>query len=428
MIDPKLLRQDFDSVKQQLATRNAPPELDQWVALDSRRRTIIGEVEEMRSKKNRLGPEIAKAKKEGRDISALQQELKEGGEREKALDTELSKVEQQMLDIELVIPNLPHESVPVGRDEHANRIEKHWGEPKKFSFAPKPHWEIGEALGILDFERAAKLSGARFAIVRGVGARLERAIINFMLDRHRQRGYEEILPPLMVRRETMVGSGQLPKFVDQVFKTDEFEPQLFLIPTSEVVLCNLHSDEILEASELPLYYTSFTPCFRAEAGSHGRDVRGLIRLHQFNKVELVKLTSAETSFEELEKLTRDAESILEALELPYRRVTLSSGDMGIAAAKTFDLEVWLPGLDCYREISSCSNTTDYQARRTKTRYRSAAGEKPQFVHMLNGSGLAVGRTLVAILENYQQEDGSVLVPHALQPFMGGLERITAQSK
>lgn len=428
MIDPKLLRQEFDSVKQRLATRNAPPELDSWVELDSRRRTIIGEVEEMRSKKNRLGPEIAKAKKEGRDISALQQELKEGSEKERALDTELSAVEQQMLDIELIVPNLPHESVPIGKDEHANRIEKTWGEPRNFSFTPKPHWEIGEELGLLDFERAAKISGARFAIVRGIGARLERAIINFMLDRHREKGYTEILPPLMVRRETMVGSGQLPKFVDQVFKTSEIEPQLFLIPTSEVVLCNLHSDEIVDAAQLPINYTSFTPCFRAEAGSHGRDVRGLIRLHQFNKVELVKLTSAETSFDELEKLTRDAESILEALELPYRRVTLSSGDMGIAAAKTFDLEVWLPGLDCYREISSCSNTTDYQARRTKTRYRAAAGEKPQFVHMLNGSGLAVGRTLVAILENYQEHDGSLTIPQALRPYMGGLEQITAQTK
>ncbi len=423
MIDSKLLRQDFAGVKQQLATRGLPENFDAWSGLDERRRAILGEVEELRSRKNKLGPDIAKAKKEGRDVSALTNELKLSGEREKELDGELSAVEDALLQIELVVPNLPHESVPIGKDEHSNRLEKSWGEKRSFSFTPKPHWEIGEKLGILDFERAAKLSGARFVVMRGEGARLERALINFMLEQHRASGYEEIFPPLLVRRETMVGSGQLPKFEDQAFKTAEFDPRLYLIPTSEVALCNLHADEILEANELPKYYTSFTPCFRAEAGSHGRDVRGLIRLHQFNKVELVKITSAESSFEELEKLTRNAESILEALELPYQRVTLSSGDMGIAAAKTHDLEVWLPGQNAFREISSCSNTTDYQSRRTKTRYRSEAGAKPQFVHMLNGSGLAVGRTLVAVLENYQQEDGSVEIPAALRPFMGGATKI-----
>ena len=423
MIDSKLLRQDFAGIKQQLATRGLPENIDTWSALDERRRAILGEVEELRSRKNKLGPDIAKAKKEGRDVSALTSELKLSGEREKELDSELAGVEDSLLQIELVIPNLPHESVPIGKDEHANRLEKSWGEKRQFSFTPKPHWEIGEQLQILDFERAAKLSGARFVVMKGDGARLERALINFMLEQHRANGYEEIIPPLLVRRETMVGSGQLPKFEDQAFKTAEFDPRLYLIPTSEVALCNMHADEILEASELPKYYTSYTPCFRAEAGSHGRDVRGLIRLHQFNKVELVKITSAESSFEELEKLTRNAESILEALDLPYQRMTLSSGDMGIAAAKTHDLEVWLPGQNAFREISSCSNTTDYQSRRTKTRYRPEPGAKPQLAHMLNGSGLAVGRTLVAVLENYQCEDGSVDVPKALQPFMGGQTKI-----
>ncbi len=418
MIDSKLLRTDFAGVKKRLETRGIPANFDQWPVLDEKRRAALQTVEDMRSRKNKLGPEIAKAKKEGRDVSALTSELKQSGEREKELESEIQKVELELEGIELVTPNLPHESIPIAVGEDQNRQEKEWGTKPKFSFQPKPHWEVGEALGILDFERAAKLSGSRFAVVMGQGARLERALINFMLEHHRQRGYIEVLPPLLVRRETMVGSGQLPKFEDQAFKTAGFEPQLYLIPTSEVALCNLHADEILEKSQLPLYYTSYTPCFRAEAGSHGRDVRGLIRLHQFNKVELVKITDAETSFEELEKLTADAESILEALGLAYRRMTLCSGDMGIAAAKTYDLEVWLPGLDCYREISSCSNTTDYQSRRTKTRYRPEAGAKPQFAHMLNGSGLAVGRTLVAILENYQQADGSVIVPEVLRPYFG----------
>ena len=427
MIDSKLLRQDFESIKNALATRGLPANFGDWQELDERRRKLLQEVEEIRSKKNRLGPEIAKAKKENRDVSALTTELRLSGDREKEINAEIQTTESSLLEIEMVIPNIPHESVPVGMSEEQNRLEKESGKKPSFSFKPKPHWEIGEALGILDFERAAKLSGSRFAVLSGQGARLERALINFMLEHHRERGYIEIIPPLLVRRETMVGSGQLPKFEDQLFKTKDFDPQLYLIPTSEVALCNMHADEILEAGSLPIYYTSYTPCFRAEAGSHGRDVRGLIRLHQFNKVELVKITAAETSFEELDKLVRDAESILENLGLAYRRMTLSSGDMGIAAAKTYDLEVWLPGLDCYREISSCSNTTDYQARRTKTRYRAEPGAKPQFAHMLNGSGLAVGRTLVAILENYQQEDGSVVVPEVLRPFYGG-EIITPEKR
>ncbi len=418
MIDSKLLRQDFTATKERLKTRGLPENIDSWLMLDEKRRKLIQEVEEIRARKNRLGPEIAKAKKTGEDVSKLTNELKLTGERESQINQELISLEEEQLGIELLIPNLCHESVPVGTSEDQNRVEKEWGKKPSFDFEPKAHWDLGEALGIIDFERAVKLSGARFAVLKADGAKLERALINFMLEKHRANGYTEIMPPLLVRRETMVGSGQFPKFEDQAFKTADFEPQLVLIPTSEVALCNLHQDEILEAAQLPLYYTSFTPCFRAEAGSHGRDVRGLIRQHQFNKVELVKMTSAETSFEEHEKLTRDAEGILEALGLAYRRVTLCTGDTGIASAKTYDLEVWLPGQGMYREISSCSNTTDFQSRRTKTRYRPEANAKPQLVHMLNGSGLAVGRTLIAILENYQQKDGSIIIPEALRPFFG----------
>ena len=423
MIDPKLLRENFNNINERLATRAIPATLNNWPNLDTERRKVIGQLEEIRATKNRLGPEIAKAKKEGGDAAALLAGLKKSGEHEVELTNRLQQIESELLAIELIIPNLPHESVPIGKGESENRLEKEWGKKPTFSFTPKPHWEIGEELGILDFETAAKLSGARFSLYRGVGAKLERALINFMLDTHAKSGYVEILPPLMVREETMQGSGQLPKFELDLFKTGGFEPKLYLIPTSEVALVNLHIDEIIEADKLPLYYTAYTPCFRAEAGSHGRDVRGLIRLHQFNKVELVKITTPETSFEEHEKLTRNAESILEALGLCYRRMTLSSGDMGLCAAKTYDLEVWLPGQGCFREISSCSNTTDFQSRRTKTRYRDPSSGKPHLVHMLNGSGLAVGRTVVAILENYQQADGSVIIPEVLRPYLAGLDRI-----
>ncbi len=424
MIDPKLLRENFDGVKKRLETRAIPENFHLWPKLDERRRAVITEVEQIRAEKNRLGPEIAKAKKSGGDASELLKQLKQVGDREDTLNNELTQVENDLLQIELLVPNLPHESIPIGRGEEENRVEKSWGTKPQFTFQPKPHWDIAEALAIVDFERAAKLSGARFSLYRGAGARLERALINFMLEHHAKRGYIEILPPFLVRRETMIGSGQLPKFEADLFKTADFTPQLYLVPTAEVALCNVHADEILPEEALPISYTSYTPCFRAEAGSHGKDVRGLIRLHQFNKVELVKITSAESSFAELEKLTADAESILESLKLPYRRVTLCSGDMGMAATKTYDLEVWLPGLNCYREISSCSNTGDFQGRRTRTRYRSTNGGKPQLAHMLNGSGLAVGRTVVAILENYQQADGTVIIPDVLRPFMNGEDRIT----
>jgi seryl-tRNA synthetase len=425
MIDPKILRDEFDSVRERLATRGLPDNIDLWPALDKKRRELITEIESIKANKNKLGPELAKAKREGKDISEITSQLKKTGETEKALTEELNSAEAKLQEIELLIPNLPHSSVPVGKDEKANRVEKEWGKKPEFKFTPKPHWEVGEALGILDFETAVRLSGARFALYRGDGARLERALINFMLDRHREVGYTEIMPPALVLEETMRGSGQLPKFKDQLFRISNDDREMYLIPTSEVPLCNLHAGQILDGNELPLYYTAYTPCFRAEAGSHGRDVRGLIRLHQFNKVELVKITSQETSYEELEKLTRDAEGVLEALGLAYRRLTLCTGDMGMAAAKTHDLEVWLPGQGEYREISSCSNTDDFQGRRTNTRYRWEQGEKTKFAHMLNGSGLAVGRTVVAILENFQQEDGSVIIPEVLRKYLGGQEKIKA---
>lgn len=422
MIDNKLLRSQFETVKERLQTRSLPGNFNEWPALDTERRSLLSEIEALRAEKNQLGPDIAKAKKEGRDVSELTERLKLSGVREKEINEKLITVEQKLLDIELLIPNIPHTDVPIGKDESFNREEKVVGNKPAFAFQPKPHWEVAENLGIIDFERAAKLSGARFAVYFGDGARLERALINFMLEQHAKSGYREVIPPLLVRPETMQGSGQLPKFEADLFKTAG-EDRLYLIPTSEVPLCNLYADEILDGAQLPIYLTAYTPCFRAEAGSHGRDVRGLIRLHQFNKVELVKLTAAETSFEELEKLTRNAESILEALGLCYRRMTLCSGDMGMAACKTHDLEVWLPGMDAFREISSCSNTGDFQGRRTRTRYRRDKTAKPEFVHMLNGSGLAVGRTVVAILENYQQADGSVVIPEVLRPYMSGQTKI-----
>lgn len=423
MIDPKLLRENFSFVQERLSTRAVPDNLSSWPKLDEQRRAVISEVEQIRAEKNRVSPDIARGKKEGKDVSALMNQVKAAGDREKELSQQLERIEQELMNIELLIPNLPHESIPLGKSEAENRVEKTWGKKPEFSFTPKPHWDLAENLGIVDFELAAKLSGSRFALYRGAGARLERALTAFMLDHHTKRGYTEIFPPFLVRREIMVGSGQLPKFEADLFKTGTPEAPWYLIPTSEVVLCNMHIDEILAEDTLPRNYTAYTPCFRGEAGSHGKDVRGLIRLHQFNKVELVKITSAETSFQELEKLTADAESILETLGLPYRRVTLCSGDMGMAATKTYDLEVWLPGLNCYREISSCSNTGDYQARRTKTRYRPKQGDKPVLAHMLNGSGLAVGRTFVAVLENYQQQDGSIMIPQALRPYLNGEEII-----
>ena len=396
--------------------------LDQWTSLDSERRSGLVEVEDLKHKRNAASKSIGAIKREGGDASAQMAEVAELKTRIEELTARLEQVEAELSDLDFTFPNVPDDSVPVGADESANREERRVGTPRAFDFEPKAHWDLGPELGILDFDRGAKLAGARFTVYRGMGARLERALINFMLDvQTEQHGYLEHLPPLIVNRSALEGTGQLPKFEDDLFRV---EPKgFFLIPTAEVPLTNLHREEILEEADLPLRYTAFTPCFRAEAGSHGKDVRGLIRQHQFNKVELVQIVAPEKSFEALEELTGHAEKILQLLDLPYRVMALSTGDMGFSAAKTYDLEVWLPGQDAYREISSCSNCTDFQARRAKIRYRPEGGGKPSMAHTLNGSGLAVGRTLIAILENYQQADGSVTIPEVLRPYLGGLEKI-----
>jgi len=421
MLDLKYLRDNLDEAERRLATRGAAVNLAAFRELDRRRRELLGETEALKAEKNRVSALIGQT----RDKSQVQGEIarmKEVSARIKALDDELKGVEEELQGLLLTVPNLPHEACPAGASEADNREVRRWGAPRAFAFAPKPHWEIGEQLGILDFERAGKLAGARFALYRGAGARLERALINFMLDLHTDgHKYIEILPPFMVNRESMTGTGQLPKFEDDLFHLED--PDYFLIPTAEVPVTNIHRDEILAAEQLPLAYAAYTPCFRKEAGSYGKDTRGLIRQHQFNKVELVKFVRPEDSDAELAGLLADAEEVLQRLELPYRVVDLCTGDLGFSAARTFDIEVWLPGQETYREISSCSNFRDFQARRAAIRFRREEGGRPEFVHTLNGSGLAVGRTLVAILENFQQADGSVTVPAALRPYLGGLERI-----
>jgi len=422
MLDIKYLRDNLDEAETRLATRGEAVNLSAFRALDLRRRALLGESETLKAEKNRVSTLIGQTK----DKSAVQGEIarmKEVSASIKTLDDELKTVEDQLQGLLLTTPNLPHEATPVGASENDNREVRRWGTPTPFPFSARPHWEIGEGLGILDFERAGKLAGARFAVLRGAGARLERALISFMLDLHTGRhGYTEILPPFMVNRETMTGTGQLPKFEADLFHLDD--PDYFLIPTAEVPVTNLHRDEIVAGSELPIRYTAYTPCFRKEAGSYGKDTRGLIRQHQFNKVELVKFVRPEESDAELQTLLADAEAVLQALELPYRVVDLCTGDIGFSAARTFDIEVWLPGQDTYREISSCSNFRDFQARRANIRFRRDEGSKPEFVHTLNGSGLAVGRTLVAVLENYQQADGSIQVPKALRPYLGSCEVVT----
>jgi seryl-tRNA synthetase len=397
---------------------------DPW-ALDAERRARLQQVEGLRHRQRVAGEEIARLGKARQDASGLKAEMKGVSDEIQKGDARLREVEAQLRRILSWIPNLPDSGVPQGADATANVELRRVGEPRRFDFAPKAHWDLGPELGILDFERAARLSGARFTVYFDLGARLERALVQFMLDLHtRERGYREVIPPYLVTAETLVGTGQLPKFEGDLFKTRAGERTLYLIPTAEVPVTNLHRGEILEESALPLQYVSFTPCFRSEAGSYGKDVRGLIRQHQFHKVELVRLTTPEASAAALESLVLDAEEVLKRLGLPYRVVTLCTGDLGFAAAKTYDLEVWLPGQQAYREISSCSNCTDFQARRADIRYRPAGGKsKPRFVHTLNGSGLAVGRTLIAILENCQQADGSVALPEALRPYMGGVERI-----
>jgi seryl-tRNA synthetase len=428
VLDLRFVVENRERVAARLLARGPIEALDGLWLLDSRRRSALQRVEELRHRQRVSGEEIARLRRAEEDASSLKAEMKIVAEEVKGLEAKLEEVEGKIRETLLGIPNLPDISAPVGPDADFNVEVRRVAIPPAFQFTPKAHTEIGTALGILDFERAAKVSGARFAVYWGAGARLERALIQFMLDVHtRERGYREVIPPYLVTAETLTGTGQLPKFEGDLFKTRAGERDLYLIPTAEVPVTNLHREEILEADSLPRKYVSFTPCFRSEAGSYGKDVRGLFRQHQFHKVELVKLTTPETSMAELEAMVQDAEEILKRLGLAYRVMLLSTGDMGFASAKTYDIEVWLPGQSAYREISSCSNCTDFQARRANLRYRAEAKSKPRFVHTLNGSGLAVGRTLIAVLENYQQADGSVVIPEALRPYIGGLERITAET-
>ncbi|HEX2836448.1 MAG TPA: serine--tRNA ligase [Thermoanaerobaculia bacterium] len=422
MLDRGYLRENTDHYRDALKNRRATVDLERFVELDAERRRSIAQVEQLKAQRNAASQEIATLKKNKQDASAQIEAMKSVGDEIKSLDERLAQLEEELKNLELYFPNVPHESVPVGADENDNRIERTWGEKPSFAFTPKSHWDIGEQLGILDFERATKVTGARFSFLYGAAAKLSRALMNFMLDVHGRQGYTEVLAPFIVNADSMRGTGQLPKFKEDLFRL-EHEKELYLIPTAEVPVTNLHRDEILE-TKLPLYYTAYTPCFRSEAGSYGKDTRGLIRQHQFEKVELVKFVAPETSFDELEKLVHDAEEILQLLQLHYRVMTLSTGDMGFSSAKTYDIEVWLPGQETYREISSCSNFTDFQARRANIRYRSAE-KKTSFVHTLNGSGLPLGRTLVAVLENYQQADGTVIVPEALRPYIG-TDRITGR--
>ncbi|RUM59259.1 MAG: serine--tRNA ligase [Persephonella sp.] len=420
MLDIKLIRQNPDYVKERLATRDKAYSImiDELLAVDNERRNIISEVEKLKSEKNKLSKEIGKLFKEGKreEAEKYKEEVNIKNKKIEKLEKELKEVEARFKDILLRIPNIPHPSVPIGEDENDNVEIRKWGEPRKFDFEPLPHWEIGEKLGILDFERGAKLSGSRFTVMFREAARLERALINFMLDIHtKENGYTEVWTPVLVKPEILMGTGQLPKFEEDLYKV--CEEDLYLIPTAEVSLTNLHAGEILKEEELPKYYTAYTPCFRREAGSHGKDVRGILRQHQFDKVELVKIVKPENSYEELEKLVRDAEKILQLLELPYRVVELCTGDLGFSASKTYDIEVWIPSQNRYREISSCSNTEDFQARRAKIRYKDKQTGKNILVHTLNGSGLAVGRTLLAIMENYQRKDGGFDIPKVLEKYM-----------
>ena len=418
MLDLKYVRENISTVQENLNRRHTTGDLDSFVKFYDERREVIQQVEQLKAVRNAVTAEISQLKRNKENADEKIAEMQRVGDEISALDNKLREVEAQLSDVALMLPNMCDESVPVGADENDNIEQRRWGTPRSFDFEVKAHWDLGESLGILDFERAAKESGARFTIYKGIGARLERALINFMLDMHGSAGYTEMMTPYIVTRETLTNTGQLPKFAEDMYKVEG--ENYFLIPTAEVTLTNYHANEILTATELPKYYTAFTACFRAEAGSAGRDTRGLIRQHQFNKVELVKFAKPEESFAELESLTAQAESILQALELPHRVITLCTGDMGFGSAKTYDIEVWMPSQGVYREISSCSNMTDFQARRGNIKFRREQKGKPEFVHTLNGSGLAVGRTVAAILENNQEADGSVRIPTALQPYMGGL--------
>jgi seryl-tRNA synthetase len=415
MLDAKFVREHVDVVKKSLENRNYPLPLDKFLEFEEQRRSLLRDAEELRNKRNVVSEEIGRLRTRKQDASELIEEMKLVSDRIKEMDEGIKGLEENINDFLLNVPNIPHESVPVGRDETENAEIRKWGEPRKFDFEPLNHWDIGAMLDIIDFERASKIAGARFSLTKGAGAKLERSLMNLMLDLNTSKGYKEVLPPIIVNKESMTGTGQLPKFANELFIITE--PEFYLIPTAEVPVTNIHRNEILNEKDLPICYTAYTPCFRREAGSYGKDVRGLIRQHQFNKVELVKFVKPEDSLDEHESLTKAAEDILQKLELPYRVVVLCTGDLGFSASKTYDLEVWLPGQQRYREISSCSNFADFQARRANIRFRREGKKGTEFVHTLNGSGLAIGRTLVAILENFQQKDGSVVLPEVLRPYM-----------
>jgi seryl-tRNA synthetase len=422
MLDLRFVRENIDLLKEKLALRGEDLDLSPFIQIDQERRDLIQKADALRNHRNQVSDEISKIKQEGGAAEDLVTQMRQVGQKIKVLETDLREREEKLQAFLLTIPNIPHESVPVGKSAEDNKEISTWGEPPAFAFDPKPHWDIGEALDILDFKGGAKLAGARFTLYKDLGARLERALINFMLDLHtNEHGYREVLPPFIVNRDVMTATGQLPKFEEDLFKIDGLD--YFLIPTAEVPVTNIHRDETLSEEDLPLYYCAYTPCFRKEAGSYGKDTRGIIRQHQFNKVELVKFTTPETSYEELKRLLEDAEEVLRRLKIHYRVITLCTGDLGFSASKTYDIEVWLPGQAAYTEISSCSNFEAFQSRRAAIRFRRKGKKGTELVHTLNGSGLAVGRTVVAILENYQQKDGSVVIPDVLRPYMGGIERI-----
>ena len=421
MLELKFIRNNIEFLEEMLRNRGSSETLEEFEQLDAERRELLTKVETLKHKKNNASAEVARKKQAKEDCNDIISEMGLVSKEIKEIELKLVKIDEDLTKIQLTLPNVPHASTPFGRSEEDNVEVRKWGEPTKLSFEPKAHHELGENLDILDFERGSKLSGSRFVVYKGYGAKLERALINFMLDLHTtEHGYTELMTPILVKREVMEGTGQLPKFEEDAYKTTD---DMFLIPTSEVSVTNIHRKEILEEAELPKYYTAYSPCFRREAGSYGKDVKGLIRQHQFNKVELVKIAHPSNSYEELEKMVSNAEEVLKRLELPYRVIQLCTGDIGFGAAKTYDIEVWLPHQNKYREISSCSNTEDFQARRMGMKFRPAGSNKSEFVHTLNGSGLAVGRTLVAIMENYQQEDGSIVVPKALRPYLGGVDVI-----
>ena len=422
MLDIKFVRDNPELVLENLRKRHNPMNLDRFMELEKERREVIAETEQLKSQKNAVSKKISEMKKNKENADEVIAQMRQVGEQISKLDSKLREIQEELHDILLRIPNMCHESVPEGNNDSDNPEVRRWGEPRKFDFTPKAHWDIGAELDILDPERAAKVTGARFTFYKGLGARLERALINFMMDLHvDKQGYTEMLAPFIANKESMTGTGQLPKFSEDMFKLEGMD--YYLVPTGEVPATNFHRDEILDGDKLPEHYSVYTACFRAEAGSAGRDTRGLIRQHQFNKVEMIKFVKPETSFEELEKMTNNAEEVLQLLEIPYHVVKLCTGDIGFTATMTYDIEVWLPSCNMYREISSCSNVGDYQARRANIKFRRTPGAKPEFVHTLNGSGLAVGRTVAAVLENYQQEDGSVIIPKVLRPYMGGIEII-----